>query len=236
MARPTLVLWDIDGTLMRGGGVGQRALEAAFREVFTVAAIDLGKIPFGGNTDPAIVADGLALLGHADEAHHYDAVIAAYLRHLVAEIALRAPFYRLPGVGAALDALSALADSGLAQGLGTGNVEAAAWLKVEAVGLRAHFGFGGFGSDARDRGELLRIGRDRGAARLGLAAERCRTIVIGDTVRDITAARAIGAEVIAVATGGVSLETLREAGPDRALTSLAGDEALSTLVAFTRAG
>ena len=230
MGRPTIVLWDIDGTLVRGGGVGQRALEAAFREVFG-APVDLGSIPFGGNTDPAIVAAGLAILGHADETHHYDAVIAAYLRRLLVEIAERAPFYALPGVAAALEALAADAP---AQGLGTGNVEAAAWLKVEAVGLRAHFDFGGFGSDARDRGELLRIGRDRGAARLGLSPDGCRTIVIGDTVRDITAARAIGAEVVAVATGGVGLEILREAAPDVALASLAGDEALAVLRAFVR--
>ena len=214
--RPLLVLWDIDGTLLRGGGVGRRAMEAAFGAVLG-AAIDLRGVPFHGNTDPRIVSAGLAFAGVTPEAPLVTRVIDAYLEHLRDELSRSAPFTRLPGALELVDAFDTL---GAGQGLGTGNVEAAAWMKVDAVGLGGRFRFGGFGSDHEDRGELLRMGLQRGASHIGAAPEACRVLVIGDTLRDIEAARAIGAEVVAVATGGDSQDALAAAEPDLVLPTL----------------
>ncbi len=211
--KPTLVLWDIDGTLLRGNGIGKRTMETAFREVLGLAHFAMDQVPFHGNTDPLIVAAGLATLGH--DVAHVQRITDVYLALLAAEVARANPFECLPGAADVVEALVPHAH----QGLGTGNVEAAAWLKVRSVDLAHHFHFGGFGSDAADRGELLRIGRDRGAAQLGVAPTTCRVIVIGDTLRDIAAARAIDAEVIAVATGGATLDTLRDAHPELAFPS-----------------
>jgi len=236
---PTLILWDIDGTLLRGGGVGKRAMEAAFREVMSelaapaVATLDLASVPFHGNTDPAIIAAGLALLEQLPSVELIDAIARSYLIALHAEVLREPPFRRLPG---ALEAVDALARAGTHQGLGTGNLEAAAWLKVAAIDLAGRFSFGGFGSDAADRAELLRIGRDRGAGQLGVAVGSCRVVVIGDTLRDIAAARAIGADIIAVATGGDSLATLQAASPDLLFETLAAPEITTSVAAFaTRA-
>lgn len=236
--RATLVLWDIDGTILRGGGVGRRSMEAAFREVLEgegveATAVDLGGVAFHGNTDPAIIAAGLELLGADAHPERVVAIGDAYLRILTHQVAAYRPFERLPGVLETIDELAAI---GAHQGLGTGNLETAAWLKVDAVGLAGRFTYGGFGSDARERAELLRIGRDRGAAQIGVATSQCRVIVIGDTLRDILAARAIGAEVVAVATGGEAHDALAEAGPDWLVASLVELDvarALGTRVART---
>lgn len=214
-----IILWDIDGTILRGGGIGQRTLEKAFREALGdghAARVDLGPVPFHGNTDPAIIAAGLELFGAPVSEAMVAAIAERYLAILGAEVARENPFVRLPGV---LELAERLAALDFHQGLGTGNLEAAAWLKVEAVGMRQRFAFGGFGSDAADRAELLRIGRDRGARQLGLVPERCRVVVIGDTLKDIAAARAIGAEVVAVATGGESHAALADARPNHLFES-----------------
>jgi phosphoglycolate phosphatase-like HAD superfamily hydrolase len=116
-------------------------------------------------------------------------------------------------------------------GLGTGNIERGARIKLERVDLNPRFGFGGFGCDAEDRGELLRIGAERGAARLGVARAACRVVVIGDTPLDIAGARAIGAEAFAVATGAADPATLSAAQPDHLFESLAAPGAIPALLA-----
>ena len=119
---------------------------------------------------------------------------------------------------------------GLALGLGTGNVEPGARAKLRPSGLDRSFGFGGYGSDAEDRAELLEIGARRGAGVLGTARERCRVVVVGDTPRDVTAAHEIGAECIAVATGGFDEAELSAAGASRALSSLDAPDALTAIL------
>jgi phosphoglycolate phosphatase len=133
-----------------------------------------------------------------------------------------------PGILDAIDATTARAGS--AVGLGTGNVERGARIKLERVGLNARFEFGGFGCDAEHRAALLRAGALRGAARLGEDLERCRVIVIGDTPKDIAAAHEIGAQCLAVATGAADYATLEACAPDWLFADLSAPGAIACLL------
>ena len=153
---------------------------------------------------------GLAAAGLEAEPALVDAILRTYLDVLGDEVARAAAFRVLPGVGALLRRVAG--EAGVAVGLGTGNLRRGAELKLARAGLDAHFAFGGFGCDHEDRAELLRIGAARGAARLGVDVEDCRIVVVGDTPRDVAAARAIDAACVAVGTSGVTLDVLRAAG------------------------
>jgi phosphoglycolate phosphatase-like HAD superfamily hydrolase len=92
---------------------------------------------------------------------------------------------------------------------------------VEHAAIAHHFPFGGFGCDHEERAELLRVGVARGARHLGVAPDACRVVVIGDTPRDVEAARALGADSLTVETGGYSSADLRAAGATWAVSNLA---------------
>ncbi|HYQ16403.1 MAG TPA: HAD hydrolase-like protein, partial [Polyangiaceae bacterium] len=128
------------------------------------------------------------------------------------------------------EALQAARERGMALGLGTGNVLEGARLKLEHVGLYHHFGFGGFGSDHELRVELIRKGAERGAASLGQPLNACRVVIIGDTPKDIDAARGIGAESIGVGTGSFSAAELRAHGATHSFDDLATPAALQALL------
>ncbi len=189
-------------------------------------------MPFGGMTDRGIVRAGLRALGEAAEGPAaeaaIDAVLAGYLPILAEELA-QTPGIRLhPGVEAVLDA--AQTRPGVAVGLGTGNIRPGALLKLGRVGIADRFAFGGFGSDHEDRAALLAIGAARGAAALGCAPERCRVVVVGDTPRDVAAARAIGAESLVLATSGFTEAVLRASGATHVFPDLAAPGALAALL------
>jgi phosphoglycolate phosphatase-like HAD superfamily hydrolase len=103
-------------------------------------------------------------------------------------------------------------------------------LKLERVGLFDQFSFGGFGCDAEDRVELVRIGAKRGAAILGQPLERCRIVVIGDTPKDTAAARALDAQCIGVGTGSYSPEQLLAEGATHAFADFTAPGAVSSLI------
>jgi phosphoglycolate phosphatase len=200
--KSTIFLFDVDGTLCRTGGAGGRAMRRAFHELHGRAdAMDV--VDVRGNTDPNIVAEALRAIPLEPTEDAYARLMERYLAHLEDELERAQEYVTMPGVMALLDAL---AHEQHALGLGTGNVEAGARAKLRRGGMDTRFGFGGFGSDAADRAELIRKGAQRGAERLGRALDDCRVIVIGDTPRDVLAAQAIGAESVAVATGGHPIE------------------------------
>lgn len=227
--RPTVYLFDIDGTLIDGGGSGRRAMEGAFAAV-TGDDSALRGLRFAGMTDPAIVRAGLRAVG-SDPARD-DALIAevieAYLARLPAEIAAASSFRLHEGVRATIDAVAERPAS--AVGLGTGNVERGARIKLEPLGVADAFGFGGYGSDHEDRPTLIGIGASRGFARLGAVPDQARVVVIGDTPKDVAAALAIGAECLAVATSFFDVDALRAAGATLAVASLAEPMALGYLM------
>jgi len=226
--RPTVLLFDIDGTLVTTGGVGRRAVDRAFARCHGRSDA-CSAIRFDGMTDRSIARLGLQAIGAEASDAAIDALLDAYLEELRAELLVAdADRYRVhAGVH---EALRVAAERGMALGLGTGNVRRGAELKLEHVGLYHHFDFGGFGCDHELRVELIRKGAERGAARLGQPLSACRVVVIGDTPKDIDAARGIGAESIGVATGSFSAAALREHGATYAFDDLTSPGALAALL------
>lgn len=229
--QPTVLLFDIDGTLISSGGVARRCIQQAFAERYgrgdTLAA------SFGGMTDRAIVRDALGplrpdLQGAELEAE-IDAALEAYLAVLEAEASAATSSFQVHrGIRAALDAVVGRAD--YAVGLGTGNVRRGARIKLECVDLFGAFAFGGFGCDHIERPRLLHIGAERGAAQLGAPLTACRVVVIGDTPKDVVAAHAIGAECVAVATGAASRAELLAYRPEALFDDLAEPGAIEAIV------
>jgi phosphoglycolate phosphatase len=204
---PTVVLFDIDGTLLTCGGAGRRALMAAARRLW--GRDDVFDFSFGGRTDRSIAREAHRAAGVEPTPASIDALLEAYLRELEAAVAAWPGFRVLDGAAAVVDRARAV--EGTAVGLGTGNLERGARIKLRRAGLDDRFAFGGFGCDDEDRARLLDAGARKGAAQLGRSRDAVRVLVIGDTPRDVEAARAIGAEVVAVTTGHYDAEVLRGA-------------------------
>ncbi|HLV20114.1 MAG TPA: HAD family hydrolase [Polyangiaceae bacterium] len=227
--RSTVLLFDIDGTLISTGGVGRRALERAFERCYGTGACL--SFSFGGMTDRAIVTEALQSLAveasGAELDRAIDEVIAVYLDVLEEETARADSFRVHRGMAEAVDRARGRHD--IAVGLGTGNVRAGAAIKLNKVGLFEKFAFGGFGCDDVDRTRLLAIGAQRGAAMLGRELDQCRVVVIGDTVRDVAAARGIGAECLAVCTGASTRGDLLASQADVVCADLSDPSAQSFL-------
>lgn len=211
-----LLLFDIDGTLIRGRGAGRRSLGLAFAEVYAVADIDaaMDRVEFNGRTDPQIIRDVARAAGL--EPTEYEPrlgeLTAAYLRHLETLAGEAGGAHPCPGVPELLEALEPRPDVVL--GLLTGNIEAGARIKLDPFDLNRFFQDGGYGSDAEERPAIAAIARRKFEQRLARTFEPERVVVIGDTVHDVTCGQANGFRTIAVGTGGVAEERLRAVGPD----------------------
>ena len=201
---PALLLFDIDGTLLgRAATAHSDALHAALRDVHGVDASHVrGAIDPAGRTDGEIARVLLTACGVSAERidDRADDVREACCAHYAVLCPPDLSDKVLPGVVPLLEWLDSRPDARLS--LVTGNFEPVGRLKLKRAGIGRHFpsGQGGFGSDSEDRAALPGIARHR-AGHDGLAHPRTRTIVIGDTPRDIACARADGVRVFAVATG-----------------------------------
>jgi phosphoglycolate phosphatase-like HAD superfamily hydrolase len=227
--RPTLALFDIDGTLVDTAGAGRAGLIASFRSVFGFddVAGAAARVRFDGKTDPKIIADIAREIGlAAGEAEaRYAEFQGAYLDALRAHLALPNPRRRvLPGVRPLLELLAARPDVVL--GLVTGNVEEGARVKLDAFGLNPYFIDGGFASDHPERSEIARIAHQKLSRRAGFRFPIERVIIIGDTELDVACAKANGFRAIAVASGGSSREHLEAARPDALLGDLTDMDAV----------
>ena len=209
-----LLLFDVDGTLLLSGGAGAGALNAAFERVHG-ASNAMRRVQPHGKTDEIIVQEMFrSRLGRRASGREVEALLREYAEILPETVRDSESFRLTPGIPDLLARLESRED--VLMGLGTGNVEKGARIKLARGGLNRFFSFGGFGSDSGDRGALLEAGFRRGEeiVRRRLPRGAVRRWVIGDTWRDVAAGRACGARTMAVATGGDSLYGLAEARTD----------------------
>jgi len=201
----TVLLFDLDGTLLNTGGAGRRAMIGACVALHGRDDTFVN-FSFAGMTDKAIARHALTHATAASDDAAIDHFLDTYVRLLEEELPKSERYEILPGVLALLERLANRPN--VAVGLGTGNIKRGAYAKLSRGQLHGAFAFGGFGCDAENRVELLRAGATRGADQLGKSLADCRVVVIGDTPKDIAAAKGLGAPCLAVATGGFTVEDL----------------------------
>jgi phosphoglycolate phosphatase len=215
----SLLLFDIDGTLLLSGGAGVRAMTRTFESLFGVRDA-FASSDIAGRTDTFILSDALTRAGLPDTPETHQQFREQYVAVLRDEITqpTQGRSGLMPGVQALLGAVHGTPPFQLA--LLTGNFEPAAYVKLGHFGIDGFFPWGVFGEESAQREELARLAMQRAESRQVPASVRDRTVVIGDTPHDIACARAIGARVLAVATGGYTLEQLVDAGGDLVLPDL----------------
>jgi phosphoglycolate phosphatase len=216
-----LVLFDIDGTLLTGKGIGREATRRAMLEIFGSCGT-LETHQFGGKTDWLTLAEVLAHEGFTPDhigqrMADYEPVLAFHMSALIAEYTVHA----LPG---ALDTVTHLRGrDDVLLGIVTGNVSLTAPVKLRAAGFDpAWFPIGAYGSEALERNDLPALALERACRFCGHHLTPTDVTIIGDTEADIACARAIGARAVAVTTGFTSREALAAAQPDHLLDDLSG--------------
>ncbi len=211
------VLFDIDGTLIITGGAGAASWRMAFDELYGIPA-DIGKFTDTGMTDPAVGrATFEAVVHRAPERKEFARLLERRLYYLHQTVEESEDYRVLSGVQ---ELLPRLVEDGYLLGLVTGNLEAAAHIKLHRARLNRFFSFGGYGSDSTDRAELTRIALRRATLVYGETVTPPEAIVIGDTPHDVEGAHAAGMECVGVGSHHFDVDQLREAGADYAIASL----------------
>lgn len=210
-----VLLFDVDGTLIRAGGAGRKALNRAARVLYGVENA-CSELSLAGRTD--LYNFGAAYrfaTGRRPTRAAVEALHREYLKHLpfYVKTAIRGGTYRVPpGLRALLKHLSR--DRRVLLGLGTGNMERGARIKLEPTGFNAYFLFGGYGSDAFHRHALLKKAVRRARTLAQEPFDRGDVYVIGDTPLDVAAGRKAGFKTVGVGTGFSEWKELVASAPD----------------------
>jgi phosphoglycolate phosphatase len=217
-----LILWDIDGTLVRSGDVGAAVFDLAIERV--LGHRPPARVVMSGKTDRQIVTEYLAMEDHGDPAQ-----IPLILHHLEEELAGRvdqmaAEGYACPGGAAVLAALAAM--DGVEQTVLTGNIAPNARAKLFAFGLDRYLDLdvGAYGGEHIDRRQLLPVAWRQQREQRGTDYLPAETWIVGDTPNDLMCARAGGARCLLVATGRVNLAELQDLGAEAVLEDLRDTE------------
>lgn len=214
-----LVLFDIDGTLVRTGGAGVKAFAQAFRTEFGISE-GTERLNFSGRTDVSLVREFFTQNQIEPSTENFRRFFDTYIFWLQKQIVECTGGLCL-GVAEFYAALQSLAQPPLI-GLLTGNIQRGAQIKLRHYDLWDKFVFGAFADDHEDRDQIAAIALQRGSDRLGGALRGEEVLVIGDTPLDVRCGRAIGAKVLAVATGNFTVDQLRPHKPDWAVPDLSG--------------
>jgi phosphoglycolate phosphatase len=213
LSTPLLFLFDIDGTMLVTGGSGYRSF---LRSCSEVVGIDgpIDGIHMAGKLDRGIfqqIIDTYRPDTSAEESDkHWIAFRKRYVELLELESRDTSGWTLLPGIREVVERTNDLGKLALL----TGNVRECAMMKIKAFGLEGYFPAGGYGEQDISRGELAKLAYEDACEHYGIRFAPERTYVLGDTVNDVLAARAIGAHAIAVATGTVTFQELAAAEPE----------------------
>ncbi len=213
-----LLLFDIDGTLLRPMGFGKNAFRKAFEEV--CGTTPAGDFPYDGLLDREIAAKTLERSGFDPEEGLMARLLERYIGLLSSEIPGDTSKWLCENVP---NILSEAGRKGFSLAVVTGNVREAADIKLGSTGLSRFFPAGAYGSDAAERWELIPIAVGRAEEHYGREFAAERTYMVGDSVRDIDAARKAGVRSISVATGLAPYSRLSEESPDFLLCDLSSD-------------
>ena len=218
MAKRIAALFDIDGTLIITGGAGAAAWRLAFDDLYGIPA-DIGEFTDTGMTDPEVGHKTFAaVLGREPSRAELGKLMERRLHYLYRTVEESDGYRVLDGVE---ELLPRMLEEGYLLGLVTGNVEAAAHIKLHRARLNRFFSFGGYGSDSTDRGELTRAALKRASVVSGGSVTPDQAFVVGDTPHDVAAAHAAGIPCVGVASHHYTAEQLRAAGADYVIESLA---------------
>ena len=212
-----LVLFDIDGTLVHTGGAGIKAFARVFATEFGIVN-GVERMKFAGRTDVSLVREFFTMHGIATHEENFRRFFERYVFWLD-QILRHSETTACPGVLDFIAGLRQLSDPPRL-GLLTGNIQLGAEIKLRHFDLWKEFETGGFADDHEDRDQIAHAAWRRGRRVLGCELPGEQVLVIGDTPFDIRCGRAIGAKVLAVATGGATLEELKQHEPDWAVKDL----------------
>lgn len=210
-----LALFDIDGTLVRGARCHYQAFVESVKKFYDFEE-DISGINYAGKTDPQILREALGIGGFSEEEIQrnfkdcQEYMVQYYLKNVHKE--------NVKALGGTSELLNELQGEKTLLGLVTGNLKPIAYAKLDKAGLDEYFPFGGFGSDYEDRHLLVKKAIELAQTQFGY--EGRDIFVIGDTPRDVEAARVYKVKTIAVATGRYSVEDLEKTGADYVLEDL----------------
>ncbi|MFZ4815971.1 MAG: HAD family hydrolase [Phototrophicaceae bacterium] len=214
-----LILWDLDGTLLRGNGIGREATRLAMEAVYGTSG-NLANHRFGGKTDWYTLLELLTPLAIPPET--VSAELPRYAQVFADAMNQLLPQYRIDPLEGGHQLVEQLtAHPTLLHGVVTGNVYATSQIKLRAAGYPLErFPFGAYGDEAIERAELPKLALARAEKHAGRTIARENVLILGDTVEDIIAARANGMQVCIVAGGFSDLADLQAAAPDVIIPSL----------------
>ena len=202
-------IFDIDGTLLNTKDlVHWNALHQAMTEAYGVNTSIEG-IAYHGKTDLSILRAALARVGVSDS--EFEAKLPAALAVVCREVEANHRKLAPKICSGILQLLESLKANGKLIGVASGNLETVGWHKIEAAGLRKFFTFGCFSDSHESRAEIFRHALEFVTAQLGPGSSAC---FVGDTPSDVEAARQVGAQILAVASGTFSFDELSACSPD----------------------
>ncbi|MCT4596000.1 MAG: HAD hydrolase-like protein [Anaeromicrobium sp.] len=202
-----LLVWDIDGTLIKSHGSGRKAMDKAFFQVYGIEDAFL-HIDMAGRIDGAIVRDGLK----KHEVEFEEEFFIIYKEILKEVVNIKEMVEVLPGIRDILE--NAVNYEKIHHVLGTGNMMDGARIKLSSHKLNSYFPTGGFGDELMERWEVIKRAIEEGEKHYKTKYQKENIYIIGDTPRDIECAKILGTKSIAVATGSYEYEVLKEHEPD----------------------
>lgn len=207
-----LILFDIDGTLLKAGGIVREAMGDALEKVFGTRG-GIADASFIGATDLGVVHDLMGREGFGTEeiSLRFSKLIETYGPILREKLTTWDNFRLCPGVPGILDSLQ---DRGALLGLVTGNCQVGAKIKLDRGKLSGYFSFGAFGDETTDRARMCEFAHKRGEIQAKEKIPKEMVMMVGDSPNDIKAARAYGIRMLAVSSGWIGAEELSKHNPD----------------------